>query len=55
MDIIKLKGCKRCGGDLILDRDYEGTYISYLQCSAIYVKYQVPKEKKLIRRRIYAR
>ncbi len=42
LSIIKCKGCKRCGGDLVLDRDAEGTYISCLQCSAIYVKGPVP-------------
>jgi DNA-directed RNA polymerase subunit RPC12/RpoP len=42
LSIVKFKGCKRCGGDLVLDRDTEGTYIACLQCSAIYVKRLVP-------------
>jgi hypothetical protein len=37
-NIVKLKGCKRCGGDLFVDRDIEGLYIYCLQCSATYVK-----------------
>jgi DNA-directed RNA polymerase subunit RPC12/RpoP len=41
LKVVKIKGCKRCGGDLFLERDSEGTYISCLQCSAIYVK--IPK------------
>jgi len=36
--IVKLKGCKRCGGDLFLDRDIEGVYVYCLQCSATYAK-----------------
>jgi hypothetical protein len=46
MNIVKLKGCQRCGGDLILERDIEGTYISCLQCSAVYVKLPLPETKK---------
>jgi DNA-directed RNA polymerase subunit RPC12/RpoP len=55
MEIIKLKGCKRCGGDLILDQDYAGSYVSCLQCSAVYVKNQITKEKKPPQKRTYAR
>jgi len=44
--IVKFKGCKRCGGDLVLERDTEGTYISCLQCSAIYVRRLVPSAPK---------
>lgn len=53
MRIIKFKGCKRCGGDLIIDRDYEGTYITCLQCSAIYMK-TPPPEKKPQLKKLYA-
>jgi len=42
ISIVKFKGCKRCGGDLVLERDTEGTYISCLQCSAIYIRRMVP-------------
>jgi hypothetical protein len=46
LNIVKLKGCKRCGGDLFLERDIEGTYVFCLQCSAIYVKRSVPLYKR---------
>jgi DNA-directed RNA polymerase subunit RPC12/RpoP len=46
LKIVKLKGCKRCGGDLFLERDSEGAYIFCLQCSAIYVRRPVPDYKK---------
>jgi predicted nucleic acid-binding Zn-ribbon protein len=36
LHIVKFKGCKRCGGDLFLERDSEGFYISCLQCGAVY-------------------
>jgi hypothetical protein len=39
---IKYKGCKRCGGDLFLERDYEGFYVSCLQCGAVYLR-RVPE------------
>ncbi|MGD0779743.1 MAG: hypothetical protein ABR954_03045 [Dehalococcoidales bacterium] len=55
MNIIKMKGCKRCGGDLFLDRDFEGTYIVCLQCSAIYEKNPPAGEKKPVIKRTYAR
>ena len=28
----KLKSCPRCGGDLFIDRDYNGWYQQCLQC-----------------------
>lgn len=46
LNIVKFKGCKRCGGDLFLERDSEGVYITCLQCSAIYVRRLVPAVKK---------
>jgi len=52
--VIKTKGCKRCGGDLFLERDSEGTYISCLQCSAMYVKRLEPLPKRKTAK-IYAR
>ncbi len=55
MNIVKLKGCKRCGGDLFLDQDFEGHYIVCLQCSAIYVKNSKPIEKKPVIKKMYAR
>jgi DNA-directed RNA polymerase subunit RPC12/RpoP len=56
LKIVKFKGCKRCGGDLFLESDSEGVYISCLQCGAIYVRrmartiQEPPKPKK-----VYAR
>jgi DNA-directed RNA polymerase subunit RPC12/RpoP len=38
LHIVKFKGCKRCGGDLFLERDSEETYISCLQCGAIHMR-----------------
>ena len=42
LNIIRFKGCKRCGGDLFLERDSEGLYVSCLQCGAIPVKQTAP-------------
>ena len=55
LNIVKLKGCKRCGGDLFLERDSEGAYIFCLQCSAIYARRQIPQVKKTNHRKMYAR
>jgi DNA-directed RNA polymerase subunit RPC12/RpoP len=55
VNIVKYKGCKRCGGDLFLERDSEGGYIFCLQCSAVYTQRLVPQVKKSIPKRIYAR
>lgn len=46
LNIIKFKGCKRCGGDLFLEKDSEGLYVSCLQCGAIYVKHVTPEETR---------
>ena len=32
---IAIKGCQRCGGDIYLESDQYGTYITCLQCGAI--------------------
>ena len=45
-NVIKFKGCTRCHGDLFLERDDDGVYVSCLQCSAIYVRRLVPIVKK---------
>ncbi len=37
--LVKFKGCKRCRGDLFLERDFEGVYITCLQCGAIYLRH----------------
>jgi DNA-directed RNA polymerase subunit RPC12/RpoP len=55
LNIMKFKGCKRCGGDLFLERDSEGTYLSCLQCSAIYIKPLVPIIQKTKTKKLYAR
>jgi hypothetical protein len=38
MNIIKFKGCRKCGGDLFQERDSDGIVISCLQCGATFVK-----------------
>jgi len=58
LNIVKFKGCKRCGGDLFLERDSEGVYLTCLQCSATYVKRLAPvvmKRPKVRRKQVYAR
>ena len=55
LNIVKFKGCKRCGGDLFLERDSEGVYISCLQCGAVYVRrlarvIKEPKPKQVLAR-----
>ena len=32
--LVKTKACKRCGGDLSLERDRYGTYLECIQCGA---------------------
>ncbi|MFC1917346.1 hypothetical protein ACFLXH_01670 [Chloroflexota bacterium] len=32
--LVKTKACKRCGGDLSLERDNYGAYIQCIQCGA---------------------
>jgi ribosomal protein L37AE/L43A len=36
LKVVKVKGCKRCGGDLFLERDSDGVYVTCLQCGAVY-------------------
>jgi len=55
INIVKFKGCKRCGGDLFLERDSEGVYIACLQCGAVYGKRLVPSVKKPKLKKLYAR
>ena len=55
-NVIKIKGCKRCGGDLFLERELEETRIVCLQCSAAYVQRLVPLVKRPVAtKRFYAR
>ena len=46
LNIVKLKGCTRCGGDLFLEKDTEGSYVFCLQCSAVYVRRTAPVPRK---------
>ena len=32
--LVGTKECSRCGGDLFLERDHYGTYITCIQCGA---------------------
>ena len=32
---IKTRRCKKCGGDLYIERDQYGVYISCIQCGAV--------------------
>ena len=32
--LVKMKACKRCGGDLSLESDRYGTYFECIQCGA---------------------
>ena len=32
---ILTKGCKRCGGDLFLEREDDGLYLACIQCGAV--------------------
>jgi hypothetical protein len=54
LHIVKIKGCKRCGGDLFLERDYDGTCITCLQCSASYVRRLMPEIRKPKLDKVYA-
>jgi len=55
LHIVKFKGCERCGGDLFLERDAEGFYISCLQCGAVYIRRLVQTIKEAKPRKIHAR
>jgi predicted nucleic acid-binding Zn-ribbon protein len=37
--LVKFKGCKRCGGNLFLERDSDGIYATCLQCGAVYLRH----------------
>jgi len=56
MNVIKFKGCRRCGGDLFLEHDADGVTITCLQCSTAYFKRLEPlPEAKNRARKIFAR
>ena len=53
---IRPKSCKRCGGDLSLERDKYGTYIECIQCGAIlndlslmYRSTQAANERRMVK------
>jgi predicted nucleic acid-binding Zn-ribbon protein len=54
LNIIKLKGCKKCGGDLFLEKDVDGSYVSCLQCGAMYVRNVIPPFRRIRERKILA-
>jgi hypothetical protein len=54
LHVIKIKGCKRCGGDLFLERDAEGTYITCLQCGAAYAKRPAEPAPRVKLEKVYA-
>ena len=43
--LIKSKGCRRCGGDLFLERDGDTLYVSCIQCSAVQAEYKEQRVK----------
>jgi DNA-directed RNA polymerase subunit RPC12/RpoP len=60
LNIVKFKGCKRCGGDLFFERDSDGAYIACLQCGAVYVRHLKPVAQKSLAskptlKKLYAR
>ena len=44
-----LKACPRCRGDLVLDSDYYGNYVSCIQCGASLDKSQ----KSVLQQRLF--
>jgi hypothetical protein len=33
--MVRLKGCNKCGGDLYMERDWDGAYVSCMQCGKV--------------------
>ncbi|MBN1161463.1 MAG: hypothetical protein JXA17_05925 [Dehalococcoidales bacterium] len=54
-NIVKIKGCKRCGGDLFLERDTDEVRIVCLQCGAVYAERLAALIKKPAIKNYYAR
>jgi|WetSurMetagenome_2_1015567.scaffolds.fasta_scaffold1125976_1 hypothetical protein len=54
LSIVKFKGCKRCGGDLFLEKDSEGADVFCLQCGAVYVRRLTPMQKRTHTRKVHA-
>lgn len=56
MNVVKFKGCRRCGGDLFLERDSDGVSITCLQCGTTYFKHlEPPPVLKNKARKVFAR
>jgi hypothetical protein len=55
LNIIKLKGCKRCSGDLFLEKDVDGVYVSCLQCGAVFLRRPLPEPMKVRARKVPVR
>jgi ribosomal protein S27AE len=56
MNIVKFKGCLRCGGDLFLERASDGIDVTCLQCGATYFKHlELMPLVKIKARKTYAR
>ncbi|MFC1961979.1 hypothetical protein ACFLWN_02915 [Chloroflexota bacterium] len=34
--LVRTRACRRCGGDLSLERDHYGTYAACIQCGAVW-------------------
>ncbi len=34
--LLRTRACKRCGGDLSLERDQYGAYVNCIQCGAVW-------------------
>jgi len=45
--LIKSKGCQHCGGDLFLEQDEYGIYVSCLQCGTVHAEYSNQELKDL--------
>ncbi|MFC2001521.1 hypothetical protein ACFLUZ_03330 [Chloroflexota bacterium] len=43
--LVQTKACKRCGGDLSLERDKYGTYLECIQCGANWSKSNLANPK----------
>ena len=43
-----LKGCDKCGGDLYLEKDRFGSYISCIQCGSERLDFEGPREAATI-------
>ena len=49
-EVLWLKSCSRCGGDLLPERDLYGPYVSCVQCG-----YYVPEAEEAVLRQAHSR